>query len=152
MRLTVGRTVAAMGGEVGFDGQHPVTFAPADPPRAGALLVWVDDGDRRVDLAVPPDGSVTVVTVRPVPIAEAVGPLLAVPAGAHPAAVFWAGAAREALHLAARGLVWPAVTAGGHRTWRIGPYGPADATRWRLRKNRSPGGGRSGEHGRLPLL
>ncbi|MFB9543177.1 DEAD/DEAH box helicase [Micromonospora sagamiensis] len=118
-----------MGGDVGFDGQHPVTFAPADPPRAGALLVWVDDGDRRVDLAVPPDGTVTALPVRPVPIAEAVGPLLAVPAGAHPTAVFWAGAVREALHLVARGLVWPAVTAGGHDTWRIGPYGPADEER-----------------------
>ncbi|MEH0985149.1 DEAD/DEAH box helicase [Micromonospora sp. CPCC 205556] len=119
-------------------GRHPMTYAPADPPRAGALLIWDDHGDLpgigapgQVTLATPPDGAPRPVPVRRVGVAEAVALLLALDGPAHPAAAFWAAAARTALHLSARGLLLPTVTAAGHDAWRVGPLGEADATRLR---------------------
>ncbi|MEU9508776.1 DEAD/DEAH box helicase [Micromonospora sp. NPDC048170] len=118
-------------------GSHAVTFAPADPPRTGALLVWSPDGDAppdvpgepvEVTLATPPHGRPTPVPVRRVAVATGVPLLLAGPP-AHPAAAFWAAAAREALHLAARGLLLPAVTPAGHDTWRVGPLTADDEAR-----------------------
>ncbi|WDZ83159.1 DEAD/DEAH box helicase [Micromonospora cathayae] len=129
-----------------------MTFAAADPPRAGVLLVWTPDGPGWESLAVPPVGAVTMVPVRSVPMTEAVALLLAVPADAHPTALFWSAAVREALHLAARGLLWPSVTDGGHDTWRLGPYGPADEQRLRDLAAAMPAAARAlpDRHGRLP--
>ncbi|HWM04792.1 MAG TPA: DEAD/DEAH box helicase [Actinophytocola sp.] len=42
---------------------------------------------------------------------------------------FWAAAAREALHLVARGRLRPAVTEAGNDAWRIGPLDPSDVDR-----------------------
>ncbi|MFJ6197939.1 DEAD/DEAH box helicase [Micromonospora sp. NPDC092111] len=114
-------------------GPTPVTFTPADPPRAGTLLVPADapDDTGTVMLATPPDGAPRPVPVRRVGVADAVPLLLAVGGDAHPAAAFWATATRHALHLAARGRLLPTVTAAGHDAWRVGPLDPADTTRLR---------------------
>ncbi|MER7417108.1 SNF2-related protein [Micromonospora peucetia] len=118
-------------------GAHAVTFTPADPPRAGALLVWSPAGDAppeapgdcvQVTLATPPHGQPAPVPARRVSLAAGVPLLLAGPA-TDPAAAFWAAAAREALHLAARGLLLPAVTPAGHDTWRVGPLTADDEAR-----------------------
>ncbi|MCX4391052.1 SNF2 helicase-associated domain-containing protein [Micromonospora peucetia] len=118
-------------------GSHAVTFTPADPPRAGVLLVWSPDGDAppggpgdpvKVTLATPPHGQPASVPARRVSVATGVPLLLAGPA-TDPAAAFWAAAAREALHLAARGLLLPAVTPTGHDTWRVGPLTVDDEAR-----------------------
>ncbi|MGH3757822.1 DEAD/DEAH box helicase [Actinophytocola sp.] len=41
----------------------------------------------------------------------------------------WSAAAREALHLVARGRLRPAVTEAGHDAWRVGPLEPSDVDR-----------------------
>ncbi|MEV4482083.1 DEAD/DEAH box helicase [Micromonospora coxensis] len=121
-------------------GRHAVTFGPADPPRAATLLLWSPDGDAppagpgvpvQVSLATPPHGATAQVSARQVPLAQGVALLLAPADAAHPSAVFWAAAAREALHLAARGLLLPDVSPAGHDTWRIGPLDDADTARLR---------------------
>ncbi|MEU4381728.1 DEAD/DEAH box helicase [Micromonospora echinofusca] len=118
-------------------GCHAVTFSPADPPRAGTLLVWSPDADAPPDgpgeavtatLATPPHGHPGTVPARRLGVAAGV-PLLLAAAATDPAAAFWAAAAREALHLAARGLLLPAVTAAGHDTWRVGPLTADDEAR-----------------------
>ncbi|MEU5949082.1 DEAD/DEAH box helicase [Micromonospora sp. NPDC047465] len=118
-------------------GSHAVTFTPADPPRAGTLLVWSPDGGpppdgigepAQVTLAAPPHGHPTPVSARRTSLAAGVPLLLAAPA-TDPAAAFWAAATREALHLAAHGLLLPAVTPAGHDTWRVGPLTADDEAR-----------------------
>ncbi|MFV2114567.1 DEAD/DEAH box helicase [Micromonospora sp. LOL_025] len=118
-------------------GSHAVTFTPADPPRAGTLLVWSPDGHSppdgpgdavRVTLATPPRGHPAPVPARRMSVAAGV-PLLLAGRATDPAAAFWAAAAREALHLAARGLLLPAVTPAGHDTWRVGPLTADDEAR-----------------------
>ncbi|MEU5941039.1 hypothetical protein ABZ807_18010 [Micromonospora sp. NPDC047548] len=114
-------------------GRYAVTFVPADPPRAGALLVWSPEGDdppdgpgevTRETLATPPRGVPARVPVRRTPLAAGV-PLLLAGGATDPAAAFWAAATHQALHLAARGLLLPDVTPAGYDTWRVGPLGDA---------------------------
>ncbi|MEV0808806.1 DEAD/DEAH box helicase [Micromonospora sp. NPDC050200] len=120
-------------------GRYAVTFVPADPPRAGALLVWSTEGDgppdcpgevSRETLATPPRGVPARVPVRRAPLAAGV-PLLLAGGATDPAAAFWATATRQTLHLAARGLLLPDVTPAGYDTWRVGPLGDADTARLR---------------------
>ncbi|MGK5441215.1 DEAD/DEAH box helicase [Micromonospora sp. URMC 105] len=119
--------------------RYAVTFVPADPPRAGALLLWSPNGDGPPDgpgeaavqtLATPPDGAPAPVPVRRTALAAGL-PLLLAGRSTDPAAAFWAAATRQALHLAARGLLLPDVTPAGHDTWRVGPLGDADTARLR---------------------
>ncbi|MEO3975003.1 DEAD/DEAH box helicase [Streptomyces sp. CAU 1734] len=48
-----------------------------------------------------------------------------------PSAAFWGTAAVLALQLAARGLLLPGLSPGGHDSWRTGPLSPADLERVR---------------------
>ncbi|MFG3706609.1 DEAD/DEAH box helicase [Micromonospora sp. NPDC047670] len=118
-------------------GSHAVTFTPADPPRAATLLVWSPDGEPPPDslgepveatLATPPHGHPAPVPARRVSVASGVALLLTATV-TDPAAAFWAAAAREALHLAARGLLLPTVTPAGHDAWRVGPLTADDEAR-----------------------
>ncbi|MGW6568554.1 DEAD/DEAH box helicase [Streptomyces sp. NPDC054975] len=103
-------------------------FLPSDPPRAGRIAFWSPDS--------PPatDDRLTVVAedVRPrtVPavllsVRDAL-PILTrarFADGASPAAAFWGAASLFALHLAARGLLLPGLTATDRDAWRAGPLG-----------------------------
>ncbi|MDT9686928.1 DEAD/DEAH box helicase [Streptomyces sp. P9(2023)] len=113
-------------------------FLPADPPRAGRVAFWSPDGTPPVDPRVdPPTGPLTVVAddVRPrtvpavlLPVRDAL-PLLTrarFSDGASSAAAFWGAASLFALHLAARGLLLPGLTATDTDAWRAGPLGPEE--------------------------
>ncbi|MHA6625202.1 SNF2-related protein [Pseudonocardia sichuanensis] len=118
-------------------------FTPADPPRAGRLLLT---GDLLPDLGtpgtadvVPPPGDATVRSAgRWVALDDALPALLhAEPAGTRNSAgqngrlagavAFWAAAARFAVHLVARGRLLPGVSPSGYDAWRVGPLDAADA-------------------------
>ncbi|MFF9343271.1 DEAD/DEAH box helicase [Streptomyces sp. NPDC014773] len=120
-------------------------FLPADPPRTGRIALWSPEDE---PLPSPgPAGAVpdelTVVdgtdlqTVSVPALSLSVRdalPFLArarLSGGADPAAAFWGGAALLALDFAARGLLLPGVTAGGHDAWRAGPLGPEELDRLR---------------------
>ncbi|MFI8513536.1 DEAD/DEAH box helicase [Streptomyces sp. NPDC085460] len=120
-------------------------FLPADPPRAGRIVLWSPEDE---PLPAPaPAGAVpdelTVVdgtdlqTVAVPALSLSVRdalPFLArarLSGEADPAAAFWGGAALLALDFAARGLLLPGVTAAGHDAWRAGPLGPEELDRLR---------------------
>lgn len=65
------------------------------------------------------------------PIGEALGPLVALPAdsAASPTVAAWAVVAKFAVALVARGRIVPAVSPEGIATWRVGPLDPADHRR-----------------------
>ncbi|MFG2644957.1 DEAD/DEAH box helicase [Streptomyces sp. NPDC048370] len=128
-------------------------FLPADPPRAGRVAFWspdwTPDGSPDGAASSTPDGApqtdglpetvdrLTVVAedVRPrtvpavlLPVRDAL-PLLTrarFSDGASPATAFWGAASLFALHLAARGLLLPGLTATDHDAWRAGPLGPEE--------------------------
>ncbi|GHH35177.1 DEAD/DEAH box helicase [Streptomyces candidus] len=128
-------------------------YLPAPLPREARIALWAPDG---TDLPEPPapgpagsgetggtGGALDEITVvrlhgsvprsRTVParllaLADALPLLVAArhdPA-AHPAARCWGAAAQHALHLVARGLLLPGLTATGHDAWRAGPPDAAD--------------------------
>ncbi|MEV0397993.1 SNF2 helicase-associated domain-containing protein [Polymorphospora rubra] len=124
-----------------------VVFEPADPPRAGRLAFWAPDGrplpddvpddgsdggsDGKLTVAVP-DGDVvamSTVAARRLPVGAALPLLATAGPDAHPAAAFWAAAAREALHLVTRGRLLPGVSPAGFDAWRVGPLDADDAVR-----------------------
>ncbi|MFV0126555.1 SNF2-related protein [Streptomyces sp. HMX112] len=128
----------------------PALFLPADPARTGRVAFLASGGDGG-DLRPSPasggcaSGSVEELTVvgddaRPrsvsallVPVRDAL-PVLTrarVIPGASPSAAFWGAATLLALHLAARGLLLPGLTATDHDAWRAGPLGPEDLERLR---------------------
>ncbi|MCT4351891.1 DEAD/DEAH box helicase [Streptomyces sp. Je 1-79] len=112
-------------------------FLPADPPRAGRIAFWSPDGAPPADDLPPMDDRLTVVAddVRPrtvpavlLPVRDAL-PLLTrarFSDSASPAAAFWGAASLVALHLAARGLLLPGLTATDRDAWRAGPLGPEE--------------------------
>jgi superfamily II DNA or RNA helicase len=127
-------------------------FVPADPPRAGRLLLTGDllpglGAPGTAQVVPPPGDAVRNVRVRRVPVAEALAPLLAAQRAASPtfehgessggdsraprfsAVGFWAEAARFAVHLVARGRLLPGVSPAGFDAWRVGPLDAADADR-----------------------
>ena len=85
------------------------SFTPADPPRAGVLVI----GEEHLALA------------------DALPRLLAVAAPAPAPVRFWAAAARAALGLVARGRILPGVSPAGWDAWRAGPLDPSDAAHLR---------------------
>ncbi|QYN31704.1 ATP-dependent helicase [Pseudonocardia sp. DSM 110487] len=116
-------------------------FVPADPPRAGQLLLTGDvltglGTPGAADVVPPPGDDVRNVPVRRIPVAEALAPLLASPTFGHgesgdldAALRFWADAARFAVHLVARGRLLPGVSPAGFDAWRVGPLDADDADR-----------------------
>ncbi|MER7480753.1 DEAD/DEAH box helicase [Streptomyces sp. NPDC126510] len=115
-------------------------FLPGDPARTGSVAFWRPDG---APLPVPVSASVTELTVA-VPHDGGVGqtslPAVLVPVRTalpvltraradgqgHRSTVFWGAAALHALHLVARGLLLPGLSAGDHDAWRTGPLRAQD--------------------------
>ncbi|MET9773239.1 DEAD/DEAH box helicase [Streptomyces sp. NPDC006367] len=128
-------------------------FTPGDPARLGTVAFWRPDGESPPSVpSVPsvPSGSVEELTVvLPdddgdgvvavdvpavlLPVRAALPVLTRARAGAagHRAAVFWGAVAVEALHLVARGLLLPGLSAAGHDAWRTGPLDARDVERIR---------------------
>ncbi|MEU8888293.1 DEAD/DEAH box helicase [Streptomyces sp. NPDC048442] len=118
-------------------------YLPAPLPRDGRIALWAPDGTPLSgvgDVLGAASGSLSVVrrhgaVVRTrtvpallLPLADAL-PLLAAARHdslAHPATRCWGAAALHALHLAARGLLLPGLTASGDDAWRAGPPDAAD--------------------------
>ncbi|MFG2774075.1 DEAD/DEAH box helicase [Streptomyces sp. NPDC048350] len=109
-------------------------FLPADPPRASRIAFWSPDGTPPIDGLPATEGRLTVVgdDVRPQSVAAALLPVRdALPLltrarfsdSATPATAFWGAATLFALHLAARGLLLPGLTATDRDAWRAGPLG-----------------------------
>ncbi|MEU7038986.1 DEAD/DEAH box helicase [Streptomyces sp. NPDC046237] len=109
-------------------------FLPADPPRASRVAFWSPDGTPPIDGLPATEGRLTVVgdDVRPQSVAAALLPVReALPLltrarfsdSASPATAFWGAATLFALHLAARGLLLPGLTATDRDAWRAGPLG-----------------------------
>ncbi|MBZ6196151.1 ATP-dependent helicase [Streptomyces olivaceus] len=126
------------------------SFLPGDPARTGRVAFWRPDGDPPgalpsapgerpafADLTVVlPDGDgVTRASVPAVllPVQAALPVLTRARAAAdsHRAPEFWGAVAVEALHLAARGLLLPGLSAAGHDAWRVGPLDASAAERVR---------------------
>jgi superfamily II DNA or RNA helicase len=127
-----------------FDISEPdrcrAVFLPGDPPRAGRVAFWHGDGtaprtqetgSAEELTVVVPDGE----TVEPVTVPSVVLPVRAalpvltrarVSADGHRSAVFWGAATLLGLQFAARGLLLPGLSAGGHDAWRTGPLGSED--------------------------
>ncbi|MFE5968113.1 DEAD/DEAH box helicase [Streptomyces sp. NPDC056463] len=117
-------------------------FLPADPPRAGHIAFWSPEGTPPADGLPATEDRLTVVAddVRPQSVAAALIPVRdALPLltrarfsdGASPATAFWGAATLFALHLAARGLLLPGLTATDRDAWRAGPLGPEELTELR---------------------
>ncbi|MER8041122.1 ATP-dependent helicase, partial [Streptomyces hydrogenans] len=120
-------------------------FLPADPPRTGRIYLWSPEdeplpspgpaGAAPDELTVVDGTDLRTVTVPALSLSvrDAL-PFLArarLAGDADPATAFWGGAALLGLDLAARGLLLPGVTAGGHDAWRAGPLGPEELDRLR---------------------
>ncbi len=92
-------------------------------------------GDALLAVVQPHEGGLRTrrVGATRVPVAEAVAGLVRArrDEAAHPAARFWGAVALVALQLVTRGRIVPGVTAGGHDSWRAGPFDPADMLRIR---------------------
>ncbi|WP_069170144.1 DEAD/DEAH box helicase [Streptomyces griseus] len=130
------RLAAATLDEISELSRCSAVFLPADPARTGRIAFWNPDG------STPPDGpgsqqELTVVgsDVRPygvpallMPVGDALPVLTRARATAHasPAAAFWGAAGMLALHLLARGLLLPGLSAGDHDAWRVGPLSADD--------------------------
>ncbi|WP_443049026.1 SNF2-related protein [Streptomyces sp. M92] len=120
-------------------------FLPADPARAGRVAFWRTDGESPVGLssgsvehlavALPDGDGVRPATVPALllPVRAALPVLTRARSGAdaHRATVFWGAVALEALHLVARGLLLPGLSAGDHDAWRTGPLGAEETERVR---------------------
>ncbi|WP_256106686.1 DEAD/DEAH box helicase [Streptomyces sp. ODS05-4] len=117
-------------------------FLPGDPARTGRVA-FVPPADRRPPTLSPggagraeeltlvgPDARPRPVPALVLPVGDAV-PLLTRgrwDEEASPSFAFWAAAALNALHLAARGLLLPGLSPSGHDAWRAGPLTAADLT------------------------
>ncbi|MFC7814184.1 SNF2-related protein [Streptomyces sp. NPDC057367] len=120
-------------------------FLPADPARAGRVAFWRTDGESPVGLssgsvehlavALPDGDGVRPATVPALllPVRAALPVLTRARSGAdaHRATVFWGAVALEALHLVARGLLLPGLSAADHDAWRTGPLGAEETERVR---------------------
>ncbi|MFJ5773863.1 SNF2-related protein [Streptomyces sp. NPDC093094] len=118
---------------------------PGDPARTGTVAFWRPDGGTPpaaaagsvADLSVvlPTEDGVRRGTVPALLLpVDAALPVLArarVAPGVHRAVAFWGAAAVFALHLTARGLLLPGLSAGDHDAWRVGPLHPEDLARLR---------------------
>ncbi len=122
------------------------TFVAGEVGRHGALALWhpEEPAGTRSGHAVGPGNDTpncTVTVVLPdgvrelpawlVPVADAIGPLAALPASTEvrPSVRALAVATRLALDLISRGRLLPAAAGSGADEWRIGPLGVADRVR-----------------------
>ncbi|MFD6188460.1 DEAD/DEAH box helicase [Streptomyces sp. NPDC060275] len=110
-------------------------FLPGDPARTGTVAFWRPDGEApgtvptgapgSLTVALPDGDGVEAVSVPAVllPVRAALPVLTRARAHAdgHRATVFWGAVAVEALHLVARGLLLPGLSAAEHDAWRAGP-------------------------------
>ncbi|MET9823943.1 MULTISPECIES: DEAD/DEAH box helicase [unclassified Streptomyces] len=120
-------------------------FLPGDPGRAGAVAFWRPDGEalravasgttESLTVVLPGGDGVEAVSVPAVllPVRAALPVLTRARAHAegHRASVFWGAVAVEALHLVARGLLLPGLSAADHDAWRTGPLGARESDRIR---------------------
>ncbi|MFF4835118.1 DEAD/DEAH box helicase [Streptomyces sp. NPDC001315] len=120
-------------------------FVPGDPARTGSVAFWRPDGGAPPAVQSGSVANLTVVLPRGdgaervsvaallLPVRTAL-PLLTrarAVAHGHRATVFWGTAGVLALHLVARGLLLPGLSANDHDAWRVGPLGADDAERIR---------------------
>ncbi|MFG3548897.1 DEAD/DEAH box helicase [Streptomyces sp. NPDC047725] len=120
-------------------------FLPADPARTGTVAFWRPDGADPPSFAPGTVEELTVVVPDGDGVAPADVPAVLLPVRAalpvltraradahgHRAAVFWGAVAVEALHLLARGLLLPGLSASDHDAWRTGPLGAQEVQRLR---------------------
>ncbi|WP_221350042.1 DEAD/DEAH box helicase [Streptomyces beigongshangae] len=120
-------------------------FVPGDPARTGGIAFWLPDGQEppvfcsapveELVVVLPGEDGVESVRVPAVvlPTRTAIPVLTRARAApqAHGAAAFWGAAAVLALHLTARGLLLPGLSAGDHDSWRAGPLDARDLERVR---------------------
>ncbi|MBP5897511.1 DEAD/DEAH box helicase [Streptomyces sp. LBUM 1478] len=120
-------------------------FVAADPARTGRVVFWRADGSAppplphgspdELTVVLPGDDGVGQVTVPAVSLpVRAALPLLTrarASADADRTTAFWGAACLLALQFAARGLLLPGVTQGGHDAWRAGPLRAEDLDRVR---------------------
>ncbi|MFI8949419.1 SNF2-related protein [Streptomyces sp. NPDC053750] len=125
--------------------RHCAVFVPGDPARAGRVAFWRSDGEAPAAVSSGSVADLTVVRpdgdgVRQVSVPALLLPVRAalpvltrarVDADGHRATVFWGAVAVEALHLVARGLLLPGLSATDHDAWRTGPLRPEDTERIR---------------------
>ncbi|MFE0435001.1 DEAD/DEAH box helicase [Streptomyces nigra] len=123
-----------------------VLFLPGEPARAGRVAFWRSDGGavpplphgsvEELSVVVPGEDGAELVTVPalllPVRAALPVLTRARTSPQAARAGVFWGTAAVLALHVVARGLLLPGLSAEDHDTWRAGPLHPEDIERIRL--------------------
>nr|WP_055622288.1 DEAD/DEAH box helicase [Streptomyces sp. JHA19] len=123
-----------------------VLFLPGEPARAGRVAFWRSDGGavpplphgsvEELSVVVPGEDGVELVTVPalllPVRAALPVLTRARTSPRAARAGVFWGTAAVLALHVVARGLLLPGLSAEDHDAWRAGPLHPEDIERIRL--------------------
>ncbi|MFD4974476.1 DEAD/DEAH box helicase [Streptomyces sp. NPDC058424] len=135
------RTPAASPSEISELARCCAVFVPSDPARAGRVAFWHPDGRtppaavpapvEEVTVVRPLSGGVEAVTVPAVllPVRTAL-PVLTharVTGHGHRATVFWGAASVLGLHLVARGLLLPGLSAGDHDAWRAAPLRGRDA-------------------------
>ncbi|MFI2412640.1 DEAD/DEAH box helicase [Streptomyces sp. NPDC018947] len=120
-------------------------FLPGDPARTGTVAFWRPDGADPPSVAPGTVEELTVVVpdgdgVAPADVPAALLPVRAAlpvltraraDAHGHRAAVFWGAVAVEALHLLARGLLLPGLSASDHDAWRTGPLSAQEVQRLR---------------------
>ncbi|WP_112467665.1 DEAD/DEAH box helicase [Streptomyces triticisoli] len=135
------RTSAATPSEISELARCCAVFVPADPARAGRVAFWFPDGSappatastavEEITVVVPRGSGVEAVTVPAavLPLRTALPVLTHVRATerGHRAGVFWGAAAVLGLHLVARGLLLPGLSAGDHDAWRAVPLRGQDA-------------------------
>ncbi|MFD8824365.1 SNF2-related protein [Streptomyces sp. NPDC059605] len=135
------RLPAATLSEISVLSSCSVVFLPGDPARAGRLAFWHPDGSAPPDApgsveeldVVGADARVYSVPARMVPVRDALPVLTRARVAAHAsdAAAFWGAATLLALHIAARGLLLPGLSATDHDAWRVGPLTADDQSQIR---------------------
>ncbi|WP_019891403.1 DEAD/DEAH box helicase [Streptomyces purpureus] len=111
-------------------------FLAADPARDGRVAFWCDgdgpppheDGEVEDLTVVADDVLPRTVRARLLPVREALPVLTRARTApdASPETAFWGAAALLGLHLVARGLLLPGLTATDRDAWRVGPLSPED--------------------------
>ncbi|OWA01015.1 ATP-dependent helicase [Streptomyces sp. CS113] len=120
-------------------------FLPGEPARTGTVAFWRPDGEAPGTVPSGTPGSLTVVLPEDDGVETVSVPAVLLPVGAalpvltrararadgHRASVFWGAVAVEALHLVARGLLLPGLSAAEHDAWRAGPLDARESERVR---------------------